>query len=365
MWVEDRHDGGQGARFVVELPLVEPDDMDDEGDLSLASPEAASALTLTGEHSAITIEGRTERVRRQPLRPEDRRAMRRSAGPTRSRPEPGCGHGDVVIACGIASDDSPRPLAIATTSTTEAPSTATSGGTAAVLYYLRDGKLVPDHEIAAGPNPRHRDERAVERRRIGRSPARHRYRDPDGQSTLKDLSEGTDATELNLSSEFENVVGPKRQQAIAQLVMTATEFPDIDSLRFEVNDKVLQVTSPTRGDTTTVNACDFALLLPTAEQAEGSQLPASGDRTSQPPATGSREELPGVDPTDPLRRPSRPTAPGQDAKNGRATPLKNSRSTVLSLPTTSSRGTCAMLSGLEGDHVPQSPSAAASAAATP
>ena len=60
VWVEDRHDGGQGARFVVELPLVEPDDMDDEGDLSLASPEAASALTLTGEHSAITIEGRTE-----------------------------------------------------------------------------------------------------------------------------------------------------------------------------------------------------------------------------------------------------------------------------------------------------------------
>ena len=89
------------------------------------------------------------------------------------------------------------------------------------------------------------------------------------------MNENSHPTEVNLSSEFENVVGPKRQEAIAQLVMTATEFPDITSLRFKVNDKTLQVTSPTRGDTTTVTACDFALLLPTAEQADGSQLPAA------------------------------------------------------------------------------------------
>ena len=57
VWVEDRHDGGQGARFVVELPLLEPyDDFDMEPDLSEATPEAASALTLTGEHKAIVID---------------------------------------------------------------------------------------------------------------------------------------------------------------------------------------------------------------------------------------------------------------------------------------------------------------------
>jgi len=179
-----------------------------------------------------------------------------------------------VISCGIASDDSPRPLAIATTSTTEGPSTATSGGTAAVLYYLRDGKLVPitkslpDRTLGTVMNALLNDAESDD------LPPGTGTAIPMG-STLKDLSEGTDTTELNLSTEFENVVGPKRQEAIAQLVMTATEFPDIDSLRFEVNDKVLQVTSPTRGDTTTVTACDFALLLPTPEQAEGSQLPAS------------------------------------------------------------------------------------------
>jgi two-component system sensor histidine kinase MtrB len=53
VWVEDREDGGQGARFVVELPLLAVDDV--EEDLSAATPEAASALTLTGEHTAITV----------------------------------------------------------------------------------------------------------------------------------------------------------------------------------------------------------------------------------------------------------------------------------------------------------------------
>lgn len=56
VWVEDRHDGGQGARFVVELPMLEPHvAMVPEHDLSAATPESTSALTLTGEHRAVSI----------------------------------------------------------------------------------------------------------------------------------------------------------------------------------------------------------------------------------------------------------------------------------------------------------------------
>ncbi|MBS1838310.1 MAG: HAMP domain-containing histidine kinase, partial [Actinobacteria bacterium] len=55
VWVEDRHDGGQGARFVVELPLLSVDEVDEGDDLSEATPEAADALTLTGEHTAIGL----------------------------------------------------------------------------------------------------------------------------------------------------------------------------------------------------------------------------------------------------------------------------------------------------------------------
>ena len=60
VWVEDRSDGGQGARFVVELPLLEiRGDTDGEADLSAATPESTSNLTMTGEHRAITIPDET------------------------------------------------------------------------------------------------------------------------------------------------------------------------------------------------------------------------------------------------------------------------------------------------------------------
>ena len=147
--------------------------------------------------------------------------------------------------------------------------------------------------------------------------------------------------------------------------MTATEFPDVDSLRFEVNGKVLQVTSPTRGDTTTVNACDFALLLPTAEQAEDhscrrarSNVSTSGDRISRRTARSR--------PDRPAETPEPSTAPGQDAKNGRATSLKNSRSTRLELADDVVEGhprRCGPPAGRP--CFPSRPSAAASAAAMP
>lgn len=52
VWVEDRSDGGQGARFVVELPLLE---VREEEDLAEATPESTSNLTLTGEHRAVRL----------------------------------------------------------------------------------------------------------------------------------------------------------------------------------------------------------------------------------------------------------------------------------------------------------------------
>ena len=62
VWVEDRADGGQGARFVVELPLLEVlGDADGEADdLSAATPESTSNLTMTGEHKALLLPGNNE-----------------------------------------------------------------------------------------------------------------------------------------------------------------------------------------------------------------------------------------------------------------------------------------------------------------
>lgn len=61
VWVEDRHDGGHGARFVVELPLNEGfDDGETPNghDLASVSREEADTLSLTGELPTIAIDSK-------------------------------------------------------------------------------------------------------------------------------------------------------------------------------------------------------------------------------------------------------------------------------------------------------------------
>jgi len=61
VWVEDRHDGGQGARFVLELPMIEPLEADDPEDLASVTAEEAEEFALTGQLPAIRIDSGTER----------------------------------------------------------------------------------------------------------------------------------------------------------------------------------------------------------------------------------------------------------------------------------------------------------------
>jgi hypothetical protein len=162
---------------------------------------------------------------------------------------------------------------VVSTTTTEVQATPTSGGAAAVLYYVRDGKLVPvsrslpDRRLGTVISALLEPPEPLERvGGLGSSI-------PTGTELLGLQIDG-DTASVNLSKDFENVVGPGRQQAIAQMVMTATEFPEISSLRFLVDGKPVQVTSPTRGDTETVGDCDYESLLPTADEVRSMDLGA-------------------------------------------------------------------------------------------
>jgi len=161
--------------------------------------------------------------------------------------------------CSIGTDSEPRSLAVSTT-TTSAPTAPSTGGASAQLWYLRDGALVPaavslpDHTVsttigALFDTP----DNAVKSQELTSSVP------IDTQLANLDLNDGT--LTVNLSKEFDNVVGPSRQQAIAQIVLTATEFVSVNKVRFKVDGKSIQVATPTRGDATTVTACDYASFL--------------------------------------------------------------------------------------------------------
>jgi hypothetical protein len=176
----------------------------------------------------------------------------------------------MVAGCGIGVDGGPRDLEIASTTTTTlaAPST---GRVVSILYYVNEGTLVPSSTDLPD-----RDLSTVLEALLMPVP-------PSVASTgtlssipagteLKNVVRDGDRLTINLSAAFDNVVGLSRQQAIGQMVMTATERNQYDAIEFQVEGEPIQVSSPLRGDTPTVTACDFAPLLATADDAANADL---------------------------------------------------------------------------------------------
>ena len=176
-----------------------------------------------------------------------------------------------ATACGVDVDSSPRPVR-AEPSTTTTSSVPERGRAEVVLYYVREGTLLPVIDELSN--------RGLE------STLRAQLQPPDGSVAVVGLGTSipagtellsiarTDRTlRINLSEAFDNVVGLSRQQAIGQLVLTATQVAEVSDVIFEVDGEQITVSSPSRGDRTVVSACDFRSLLATVDDASKASLP--------------------------------------------------------------------------------------------
>lgn len=199
--------------------------------------------------------------------------------------------GMTTTGCGIGFDDEPRALE-QEASTTTVVATPSVGQLSTILYYVRDGSLLPIEEELP--------DRTVSTL-VGALATAPSANSGNGLSssipagtTVLSSGRADGRLRIDLSSEFDKVVGLSRQQAIGQIVLTVTEQGPIEEVEFQVEGETLTVSSPRRGDTTVVNECDFAALLASPDDLAGADLPAQ----SVDDLAERRAELAAACPTD-------------------------------------------------------------------
>jgi hypothetical protein len=169
-----------------------------------------------------------------------------------------------LTACGVRTDDSPRALTASTTTTTTTPGPG-AGGADAFLYFVREGSLVPVRRGLPDDSVQTVLPALVQSTKPEEDAAGISTSVPTGTDVLGLQPDGG-VLRVDLSDAFDGVVGPSRQIAIGQIVLTATDRGQANRLRFAVDGRSIQVPTPTRGDTAVVTACDFARLLPSPDQ---------------------------------------------------------------------------------------------------
>ncbi len=169
----------------------------------------------------------------------------------------------LVAACGVSVDEAPRALNLPETTTTISP-TPSTGPFETVLYYVAEGELLPV--------VRDLPDRTLETILTALldppagTPAGLGTSIPSG-TTLRGLQRDRRTISVNLSESFANVVGQSRQQAIGQIVLTVTELSDIRRVVFLIEGEAISVSSPVRGDSEYVGACDFLPMLSSVGEA--------------------------------------------------------------------------------------------------
>ena len=189
----------------------------------------------------------------------------------------------LMSSCGISLDKSPRAIqpATSTTTTIDMPSI---NAAVSNLYFVLDESLipvptkVPDRATSTlisellKPIPKS-DEQLPIRSAI-----------PTGTKLLSATTRGTQLT-IDLSEEFDNLVGLSRQRALSQIVFTVTdigassEATSVREVKFQIAGEDIQVASPVRGDVPSAGVCDFKGLLATKDQLTDATIP--DDETRQ------------------------------------------------------------------------------------
>lgn len=175
----------------------------------------------------------------------------------------------LATGCGVPLDNSPRAV-LATTTTI-----ATDGGPAAGSAEVDDGDITAFLFFIANNQLINLDQEITSREPADALTALFAGVPPGAsEDVLSQIPTGTrllgvrqlgTLLVVDVSTEFDNLVGTGRSQATAQIVMTATDLEGIDQVSLRIEGQPTQVFSQIRGDTDQVGACDYLGLMPTEE----------------------------------------------------------------------------------------------------
>lgn len=175
-----------------------------------------------------------------------------------------------LVACGVPNESEPRALEAdevpealasgATTSTTapdpDAPSRQVE------IWFLDNELLQPEfRELEVGEGAARAVEALLDGTTEEERAAGVSSSIPAGTELLGSELEG-DRFTVELSEEFTTVAGSELRNAVAQIVFTATGYPDVERVRFRVDGDLVQVPVAGGGTEQVVTRAEYESLAP-------------------------------------------------------------------------------------------------------
>ena len=171
----------------------------------------------------------------------------------------------LAAGCGVDPQAAPEDLEIPPIPEATAGAPGGTAGSELVLWFLRDDRLSPVprsavtyHPVTAlallaeGLTAREADE--------GLTTAISRQ--PLAVSTSDEATNGEDVLTVEVTEAFTGVAGADQLRAVAQVVWTATEFGEVDAVRFATADGSVEVPTDTGLTDDPVDRGDYASLAP-------------------------------------------------------------------------------------------------------
>jgi spore germination protein GerM len=184
--------------------------------------------------------------------------------------------GVLAAGCGVDPQSAPSELDVSPLPRATADDTGGTAGSELVLWFLDGGRLVPVERPAAEQDPATAlallaEGPTAEEAAAGLSTAISRQPLVVVDREDVDALEGVLAVEVTPA--FTGVSGADQLAEVAQVVWTATEFPDVDAVAFTTEDGPLEVPTDSGLGDRPVGRDDYASLAPVAGDAPASPGP--------------------------------------------------------------------------------------------